>query len=377
MAKQDETSSSRYYQAPYQAQDSSQRIDERQEPQFSSMVQRGAPPSYTFGGAVPIPNGTMSIPAPIIDIDPRPARLRQLIAIPATSAKLGSPFLRAYPPVLAEFDISSDTFLEFVDHLNRVAVASPPLQVLGLAGNIVGMVPLMAAQVVGTAVDVVSTIATVAISKTQVAAVLKQANASLFGPRGLNAQIAKIDAVAKLAGIPIIDASGNIDERSPILAPLEDEDQVHSLSSQQRRLASLQPWISPLSIDALPEVNKPDDRWGRMHAAASERQRKRQETKMTKGREKMHGKWIEGSKEAREEYEEEMAELALKESKARNKSDHKVDKGLRKAEKKREKAEKEYEKEMAKVEKRHLKRDKEEKLMKKVLFLIITKTEGC
>jgi hypothetical protein len=72
--------------------------------------------------------------------------LRQPIAIPATAANLGSHFLRTNPTELGAFNLPPSDFLSFLDELNRLLVVSPPVEVLGLAGDIVGLVPFATAQ---------------------------------------------------------------------------------------------------------------------------------------------------------------------------------------------------------------------------------------
>ncbi|KPM38737.1 hypothetical protein AK830_g7838 [Neonectria ditissima] len=330
-----------------------------------------SPPPYE---RVPNPDVDISIPKSSIGVSS--AELRKLIAIPATTSKLGSPFLRAYPPALDRFGISCDVFLEFIDHLNRVAVASPPVQVLSLAGNIVGMVPLQTAQIVGGVVNAAATLTTVAMSKGRVEMLLRQVNHDVFGPRRLQARIAKLDAVAKIASIPILDDRGKINDESPILAPLEDVDGLHSLSAQQRRIASLEPWISPLQIESLPEVDRPENPFSRMHAAVSEGQRKKEEKKMKKNRQKAQEGWIKDTHKAREEYEEELSDLAREENKVRTKNSRHMDRDLQRIERKRQKAIDEYEEEMRKAGKDRQKDDKEQKMMRKILFLIVEKIEA-
>lgn len=299
------------------------------------------------------------------------ATLEKVIAIPATSAELGSPFLRAYAPALNEFGITQDIFLDFLDHLNRVAVASPPMQVLGLAGNIVGMVPLHTAQIVGGAVNAAATLTTITMSKGRVEMLLRQANQDVFGPRGLCARIAKLEAVAQLSNMPILDEEGNLDKNSSILLPLENIEDSHSVNAQHRRIEALSPWLSPLQIEALPVVQPPSNVFSKMHASVSERQRSKEERKLQKDRSKMHKDWLKDTEKAREDYEKEMLKLHEEEGKARFGNSKRAEKKLAKIEHEREKVEREYRKEMEKVEKDRKKDDKEEKLMRKILFLVV------
>lgn len=302
-------------------------------------------------------------------------RLRKPIAIPATNAKLGSPFLRAYPPLLAQYGLAGEDFLTFLDDLNRVAVANPPVQILGLAGTILGFVPLHTAQLVGHVVKTAADVATYGISRGRTEHCLREANRDVFAPRGLKVEIAKLDALAKLAGIPILDAeSGNIDKKAPLLEPLEDAFELNSLGVQQRRLRALEPWIEPLELALLPDVNVPSGVLGRLSAAASERQRRKGEERLMKGRKKAFEGYNEDTNEAQEDYDKDMRKLERREAKARAKKgddSEKLDKRLQKVERKREKAIEDYEKERDKVEKHRLKDDKEDKGIRKIMWLVI------
>lgn len=298
----------------------------------------------------------------------------KLVAIPATSQKLGSPFLRAYPPALENYGISRGDFIQFLDQLNRAAVASPPVQVLGLAGNIVGMVPLHTAQLVGNAVNMAATVSTIAISKGRTEILLREANSGLFGAAGLKVQVAKLDVVAKLANIPILNAEGKVDKKSSVIMPLDGDQDIHSLNAQQRRVQALSTWLSPLDVEELPELDESANMMGRMHAKVSEQQRQKEEKKMMKDRQKAHKEYFKDKNKEDQEYEKKMEEYASKENKLREKRGRRrMEHDLRELEKKREKLNKEHDKEIRKIEKDRRKDDKEEESMRKILFLVIQK----
>lgn len=214
----------------------------------------------------------------------------KLVAIPATGHKIGSPIMRAWPPALEASGLSKDDFLQFIDRLNRVTVSSPPIQVLGLAGNIVGMVPLATAQIVGGAVNAGAMVAGAALRTGHTEILLRQANRDLFNPLGLNVKLAKMEAVAKLTNIPLFDASGRVDKNSRVLPPLNEIVGVQTIGAHQRRLMALQPYISPLSLDELPHEDKPTNYLARMHGAASARQAAKEEKNIIKKRDKKKGK---------------------------------------------------------------------------------------
>jgi hypothetical protein len=298
--------------------------------------------------------------------------LQQPIAIPATSAALGSPFLRAYPIELEAYNIPAPTFLSFLDELNRLMVVSPPVRVLGLAGDIVGLVPLATAQIVGGAVSAAATITNVGMSKGRSEMFIREANKKTFGPHGLKINIVKLEVVAKAAGIPILDAAGKIKRDTKLLAPLDDSSQ--DLSGQHRRLMALAPYTSPLEVT--PETHKetPTNMIDKMHAYASERQRSSEEKKVLEKREKAARKASKDTDKAQRDYKKDMAKLNAEEDKVRRKEAKKPEKmesELRKLDKERAKVQREYEKEMSKTQGGSVKNDKEEVAVRKILWLLI------
>lgn len=60
------------------------------------------------------------------------------VLIPQTEPGIQNPFSRAWSSFLNGHDIHEEDFLHFIDHLNVCKAASPPFQVLSLAGNILG-----------------------------------------------------------------------------------------------------------------------------------------------------------------------------------------------------------------------------------------------
>lgn len=216
-------------------------------------------------------------------------------------------------------------FLQFLDGLNRAAVASPPIQVLGLAGNIVSMVPLHTAQIVGGAVNTAAKIGTVAVSKGRVEAHLREANRDIFGPKGLKAEIAKLSALAVMAKMPILGPDGKVDKNLPLLQDLEDD--TLTLPAQHRRVQALEKWIEKLEVLDLPTAEQSSNPISKMHASASERQRRKEEEKLVKDRSKAEKDWKKDSKKLEREYNKKMRELERDENRARKKGDEeKLDK---------------------------------------------------
>lgn len=362
--------------------------------------------------------------------------LQKPIAIPATSKKLGSPFLRAYPPVLEQYGISSSQFLDLIDELNRSAVKSPPLQVLGLAGTVVSFVPIHTAQIVGTAVDVGSKVAAYAVSKGRTELFIRKVNKNIFVPLGLKLEISKIDALAKVAGIPILDDNGKVKVDAPLLEPLDREALLQQGSTeglttgQQRRLDALTEYIARLDLTALEDVHKSRNPFSNWSAAASERQRNREEKRLMKSRIRASNKYERGSGKAlrkmqkeSDELEGDVDDLARTERKlqrrqdkierknakmiAKGKSQEEIDEKLAKRQVKlagreaelvnlrstqpvrevqeqpihaaesnskeveRQRIQEEYDMKMQKVESKRMKKDKEEAGMRTILWIII------
>jgi hypothetical protein len=225
------------------------------------------------------------------------------------------------------------------------------------------MSPLATAQIVGNVVSLTARGGTIAISKGRTEMYMRQANNEIFAPRGLKVEIAKLNAIAKMANIPILDDLGKIDKNSKLLNDIDVED-LRSLSGQQRRLTTLSQWIQPLELEGLPMIEERKNPLSRLSQVVSERQRTNGEKTLIKEREKSHK---EGGKADRE-YRKEMEKQEAKEEKVRRKKQgHKLEEELDKIAKERRKIEKGYAKESGKL----IKDSKEEKTFRKMLWLVI------
>jgi hypothetical protein len=91
---------------------------------------------------------------------------------------------------------------------------------------------------------------------------LRQANRDIFGPRGLQVEISKLDALAHIAKIPILDSQGKVSRRVPLSQQLlintntTPADAWSELDVQQRWIKILQPWIAELQMEILPWTAK-------------------------------------------------------------------------------------------------------------------------
>ncbi|CAL5865851.1 uncharacterized protein PFLUO_LOCUS57 [Penicillium psychrofluorescens] len=183
------------------------------------------------------------------------------IAIPAIDAVNESPFLRAYAPILNKHKLPKESFLTFLDQLNDTIVASPPMQVLDATGGILQSVPILfPLRWIGSAVSGLANLGGHGISKSRSDSAIRRANKDIFGPRGLKVEIAKLDAVAHIAKIPILDSQGKVNRQAPLLQQLEKlsnspTDKAQELDLQQN-VRLLEPWIAELELEILPWTSK-------------------------------------------------------------------------------------------------------------------------
>lgn len=312
------------------------------------------------------------------------------IAIPALRSGRDSPFLRAYPPSLEAVSISPTAFLDFVDHLNRVTVRYPPLLVLGVVGDVVGFVPEPTAMIVGTAVSAAAQISAGVVSYGRTEMELRKANAEIFGPAGLKVEIARLDAVAKLTRMPILDKKGKVNKKAAVLKPLvELDDGGLPVSGQQRRLDAMKEWIAPLQLSPSEEV-EPHTPFRRFHQMISEKKKEWEEKKLVQKRCEVQHEYLKETRKLREQFDEEMHDLnkdlekdlrkldAEMESAMTKPKPEKIEKLERKRarvlaqyDKDRRKEEKEFNKEMKEAEEDRLSDDEEEQNMRRILWLII------
>lgn len=86
------------------------------------------------------------IPAPLSEEAPpyRPDDIPSILplCIPRISVNANplSAFARGYNPALGTVGITQDMFLSFIDGLNLAIVASPPLRIVNIAGQVIGFV---------------------------------------------------------------------------------------------------------------------------------------------------------------------------------------------------------------------------------------------
>ncbi|EKV05441.1 hypothetical protein PDIG_11490 [Penicillium digitatum PHI26] len=222
-------------------------------------------PVYTAGPTYPAGPSIQPSRSPPVQETPFEAN-RKPIAIPALTSSSDSPFIRAYPPILMNFQLPKESFFGFLDQLNKDIAASPPLQVLDATGGILKSVPILfPLHWIGNAFSRLATLSSQGMSKSRTDSSIKQANRDIFGPRGLRVEIAKLDALAHVANFPMLDSQGKINRLAPLFQQLQyeasmanaraDERQQQELDFQQR-IRTLQPWIAELEFEVLPWSSK-------------------------------------------------------------------------------------------------------------------------
>lgn len=360
-----------------------------------------SPPPYTPQP----PLATSQTPHTISYTQPssRNRRLEKLIAIPSATSALESPFLRAYPPSLAEFSISASEFLHFIDTLNHVGAKSPPLQVLALAGDIVGLVPLATTQIVGAAINLGAEVGAAAVTYGRSEMELRKANKELFGPRGLKVEIAKLDAVARLTGMPILDSNGKFNKNIALLKPLDGSDMDISIDS--RRLEAMGPWIAPLEVqEGRPPVSasasQAKTKFGQFQAKLDAKEKAKKEKKAVTRRHELQqdydkdwreiqSKLDKDTNKQKEELAKDLKELQKEMDNARRKDkkperqneemeklERKMAKVVEESESKIAKITREYQKDLGKLEIDKLRGDKEEKRMRELLWLVVRESNA-
>lgn len=216
-------------------------------------------PVYTAGPSTQ-PSRSPPVQEPPYQISHKP------IAIPALTSSSDSPFIRAYPPILRNHQLPKESFLAFLDQLNKDIAASPPLQVLDATGGILKSVPILfPLHWIGNAVSGLANLSSQGMSKSRTDSSIKQANRDIFGPRGLRVEIAKLDALAHVAQFPMLDSQGKINQQAPLFLQLQyeasmassvaDERQQQEIDLQQR-IRTLQPWVAELEFEVLPWSSK-------------------------------------------------------------------------------------------------------------------------
>ncbi|KAK7442472.1 hypothetical protein VKT23_016069 [Stygiomarasmius scandens] len=142
----------------------------------------------------------LSFPKPSVSHGHPHANLPLPLCLPqiSISARFDSAFARGYNNVLQDVDISEKMLLDFIDGLNLAIVASPPLRVVDVVGQIIGFVPFHWAMITGIALQTAAQTGMRVLSKTLTDRYLRAANQRLFKPRGLSVRLCTTPAMLAL-----------------------------------------------------------------------------------------------------------------------------------------------------------------------------------
>ncbi|OQE31900.1 hypothetical protein PENSTE_c001G07563 [Penicillium steckii] len=233
-------------------------------PQYPGAQTNVAAPMPFFPEGSPFPGGMQGPGGP-----PLPLSQNRIIAIPAIDSTPGSPFIRGYVPMLEKYNLPKGPFLKFLDSLNETVMTNPPMQVLEVTGGILKSVPILfPLHWLGSAFNGIASLSEGERSKGRSDQAIKQANKEIFASHGLKAELANFDALAYLAKIPILDAQGKVDKKTPLVRHLADlskkspddlsatQGQELEMELQLQRLRALQPWISDIELDVKPMTGK-------------------------------------------------------------------------------------------------------------------------
>ncbi|KFZ16174.1 hypothetical protein V502_05231 [Pseudogymnoascus sp. VKM F-4520 (FW-2644)] len=248
-------------------------------------------------------------------ITSRIRRLERPIAIPQTAHGIGKSFLRAWAPILQCHDVAVSDFIAFIDNLNVVTTASPPLQILDLAGGFVGIVPHHWAQLAGFVIQGTAQLGTTLVSKGRTEIYMREVNGKMFKPRGLKASLASTEAMRALLRIPV---------DRPTLAPLTS--QTMALSMAERALIEADPYNAVLDLN-VPPLGEQKTILAKLSAKQVIAQEKMNQKKVLKEREKAAKKeegQREKDKKTREEKRRKDEKREKKHDKAHNKGKDRV-----------------------------------------------------
>lgn len=98
-------------------------------------------------------------------------------------------FVRAYAPDLADCGIRQDVFLRFLKDWQAASQAAKWIDVVAIAGDVVGLVPLASAQITSIVVHVTAGVAREVQERQRTGSFLDEVNRDLFMPRGLFAVV--------------------------------------------------------------------------------------------------------------------------------------------------------------------------------------------
>lgn len=290
-------------------------------------------------------------------------RLQLPVIIPQQAPELQASFTRAWAPILQHHDVRIEELCQFIDHLNVCKAASPPLQVLNLASQVVGFVPLSIAQFVSLGVSVASGAATFAVAKARIARYIERANKEYFNPRGLRVRIAKQNFLPQRLQV------GEQQLLVPFVLPSNSTQKpIAPQPLRERRLAAMRGMVADLQFDGLPAERREKTMLDKIAAKGLQRKMRRADAKTykrsmkdIKSIHKVSIKTMEDAQKHGSGFEKEMGKLQAELAKVNLEADEdirkaKKDKDVRKVEEKRQKDIKKVTEDMEKEKRKAMKK---------------------
>ncbi|KGO55118.1 hypothetical protein PEX2_029360 [Penicillium expansum] len=192
-----------------------------------------------------------------------------------------SPFARARARDLeVQAGLTQRDLLCFIDGLNEAFLANPALQATSKIGMLVGFVPLLTAQAVGSGLQLAAGLGSAGVSVVRTKQYLKKANEVIFNPKGLLVRIVKTDKMLSLVGLQnSMVFSG---EQYRVLVG----DGGQSQSPLATRMAALGNSVMPLTFDELAAPADEDNWMKKWGAYSAQKAEKKQLEKLQKAEKK-------------------------------------------------------------------------------------------
>lgn len=192
-----------------------------------------------------------------------------------------SPFVRARAPELEhQYGLPSSQLLAFIDGLNEAFLANPALQVTNTIGTIVSFVPLQSTQILGASLNAAAGLGTAGVSIVRTKRYMAKANETIFGPRGLHAQICKTEKMLAQIGMA---------GESPVFARNQVQAMLGSARADEpsriaimKRMEALGDRVMSLSFERIEAPVVPENWLKKVGAFAAQRAEKKQLGKLEK-----------------------------------------------------------------------------------------------
>lgn len=210
----------------------------------------------------------MQPPPPYSEYEP----LSSPIVIPQLSNQFGSPFSRAYAPILESRGIEKHDFLEFIDGINIVSTPNIIFLTMLLAAEVLDATNVDVLEMAACGLAVAAVVGTIVVCKRRCKMYLKKSNKYLFNPRGLQVKILSSKELAPLLGV---------ESRMHLLCPFDDDQK--DLTIHERRMYGIKDKVYPLDFN-VPPPSKAKNLLAKVAAYQVSRSYKTQEEALMKSR---------------------------------------------------------------------------------------------